>query len=699
MRAFILLLLLMVPKIGLAQMAATLVADQVTIERDVRLVASGNIEVLYDGTRLSASQVVYDQTTDRLQIIGPIFIQDQNGAVITAEQATLDPKLESGILRGARLVLDRRLQLAANRIDRQGGRFNQLYKTAVTSCQVCGDQNPLWDIRAERVVHDEAERQLYFTNAIFRVKGIPIFWLPRARLPDPTLDRATGFLIPTIRSSDTLGTGLKAPYFIALDDHRDLTLTPYLSANTSTLEARYRQAFISGDLLVNMAVSDDTLINNNRAYLFAEGRFDLARDYRLSFDVEAVSDPAYLSDYSYADTDRLDSAISLTRVRSDELIFGSFTYFESLRDDEVDAELPPIVADFSYERRVTGIAGGALTYATNGDLLYRTGNATGDAGRDMLRIGGQFDWQREFTLNNGVLFDSRFGASADVYRIWDDPAYGSVLTRAAPYAQINLRFPLKKISATSRQLLEPVVSLAWSEHLGDRPPNEDSTRPEFDPGNLLDQSRFPGDDRIEHGLRLATGISWTRHGNRGNQTRLTFGRVFRDQNNDAFTVTSGLRNLQSDWLIAGQHSTTNGLRVEGRALLDQDLNFNSGAAKVDWSNKDISLAASYIWEAPDPAIGRNDAAGAWTIDSRIQLEDAWAVEFDTRYDVDAQTPTRARVGLEWQNECVTVNLSVSRRYTSSSTLEPSTDYGLSVALTGFSAGRSGAAARTRCNNS
>jgi LPS-assembly protein len=45
----------------------------------------------------------------------------------------------------------------------------------------------------------------------------------------------------------------------------------------------------------------------------------------------------------------------------------------------------------------------------------------------------------------------------------------------------------------------------------------------------------------------------------------------------------------------------------------------------------------------------------------------------------------AGVELEWRNECVTVSLSVSRSYASSTTVEPTTDYGLSVALQGFSA--------------
>ncbi len=681
-----------------SQGAATLVADRVLIEGESRLIASGNIEVHYDGTRLSASEVIYDRSTDRLQILGPIFIVDPDGVLLTADRASLDPKLENGLLRGARLVLSQQLQLAANRIDRRDGRYNQLYKTAVTSCRVCGTKAPLWDIRAQRVVHDEVERQLYFTNAVFRVRGVPVFWLPRARLPDPTLERATGFLIPRLRNTDQLGTGLKLPYFIALGDHRDLTLTPYVSPHTRTLEARFRQAFVNGDLVISGSVSQDTLVEGTRGYVFANGNFELARDFQLRFDAEAVTDKAYLLDYGVSNKDRLDSAFSLTRVRSNELFFASATYFESLRDNEVGAELPPVVADFRFERRTTDVVGGALTLATSGDLLYRYGSGTGNAGRDMLRLGAEADWRRTHISNAGLIIEAGGGLQADLYRLWDDPTRKENLHRIVPYAEIKLRYPLQKNSGRAKHLLEPIFALAWSDQRGDTPPNEDSTRPEFDAGNLFAQSRFPGEDAVETGLRLASGLSWTRHGENGAQSRLTFGRIIRDIDQAQFTATSGLQDLQSDWLIAAQHDTGQGLRLEGRALLDQTFDFTNGAAKVAWANDDLTLAASYFWQAPDAALGRTSATAAWTLDTRVQLQDAWAVEVGTSYDVNADTPTRANLGIEWRNECVTVDLSVSRRYTSSTTVTPSTDYGLSIALTGFSAGRAAPKHSTECND-
>ena len=138
--AFILWLL---PTMGLTQAAATLVADTVSLNAQDQLIAQGNVEVLFDGSRLTATALLYDRQTDTLQVTGPIFIRASDGTILTASSASLDPRLENGILLGARIVLDQQLQLVAAQINEQG-RYSQLYKTTVTSCRVCGDsfRNP-----------------------------------------------------------------------------------------------------------------------------------------------------------------------------------------------------------------------------------------------------------------------------------------------------------------------------------------------------------------------------------------------------------------------------------------------------------------------------------------------------------------------------------------------------------------------------
>ena len=691
-------LLTLLPFLAHAQAAATLVADNVFIPAGGQsLVAEGNVEVFFDGTRLSARRITFDQASDRLIIDGPVFIVGADGTLFSADVASLDPQLENGILRGARLVLNEQLQLAANQIDRVDGRYTQLYQVAATSCHICAEgETPLWEIRARRVIHDSDEQQLYFDDATFRLMGVPIFYLPRMRLPDPTLARATGVLAPSLRNTDNLGFGIKLPYFIRLGDHRDLTLTPYLSTSTTTLEAAYRQAYVSGEIAVEGAVTRDDLKDGTRAYLFADGIFDLGDDVKLRFDIEYTSDDAYLLEYDYSEKDRLDTEISLERVRDRDLTQASLTYYSSLRAGEASETLPPLHNDISWERRLTPDWGGTLTLTSDMQSHYRE-TSTDFTGRDVGRIGLGSQWHRNTVTDFGLVLDGTVGFNIDYYNVSDDTTTPDTV-RSTLFTQTTLRYPLLRKTATATHVLEPMVQLAWSDVNGDAVVNEDSTATEFDQANLLALSRFSGENAVEQGLRGAAGLTWTRLGQSGWDSTLTVGRVFRAEQDTNFSATSGLGNTSSDWLIAGQLRAPAGLSLDSRVIVNSDFDITKTETRAGWSGAKLDLTTTYIFLPADTDENRAADVGELAFDSTYRFDDTWTVSLDARYDVLADEPTQTGLEIGWQNECVTVDFSVSRRFTSSTTVTPSTDFGLSIGLNGFSAAGSVANPSHRCTN-
>jgi len=253
-------------------------------------------------------------------------------------------------------------------------------------------------------------------------------------------------------------------------------------------------------------------------------------------------------------------------------------------------------------------------------------------------------------------------------------------------------------AAGTSHLIEPTIQLATSDTFGGIPPNEDSTRNEFDQGNLFSLSRFAGDDAVETGHRAALGATWTRAGASGALSTLSFGRVIRQDAVDGYTPSSGLDTDRSDWLVAGQIQMPDGFVFDAKALFDDETEVTRAAGLVAWQNEQISLSAAYIWQASDAEENRPDTLSEWSFDGSFDINEAWSVSADGRYDVAADSPVRAGIGIQWRNECVTIDLSASRRYTSSSTVEPTTTYGLSGSVSGFSAGRSVGGPPARCRN-
>ncbi len=705
LRAILLFILSCVALPAMAQTnsPAVLFADDVFLTGDDQLVATGNVEAMYDGRRLQAAQITYDRTTDQLIIEGPITLIEADGStVVLADSAALDRSMQNGILSGARVVMDDQLQLAAYEMNRVNGRYSQLYKASVTSCRVCSNgQPPLWQIRARRVIHDQLEQQLYFDDAEFRVLGTPVFYLPRLRLPDPTLERATGFLIPSIYSSSTLGTGVKVPYFIRLGDHADLTLTPFIATRTATLEYRYRQAFRTGEIEFNGAFSDDNEgARSLRTYIFAEGRFDLPEDFELTFDIEAVNDDTYLLDYSYSSEDRLDSQIAIQRVRRDEFIRGALTHFRSLRVNEDNSTLPTIAGDVEYQRRMfPTLTGGELVFGIEAHSHYRSSSLATDGpdldpwadGRDVTRLTTSADWFRSWTLPGGVRARFQTGLAMDSFFVEQNGVTSSSQeTEITPSTSLVLRYPLQKVSATgAAHIIEPVVQLAWAGGSTPNIPNDESTQVEFDEGNLLSLSRFASSDRRERGTSAAYGLSWTRFAPNGWESSLTLGQVVREERQlepngtSSFTSTSGLGKRHSDILVSGKLEIPNGLGFMARGLLDGAFDPTKIEGRATWQNDLADVAATYIWLSADPAENRPSTVSEWAIDGSYRLSRHWTGSANWRYDVASDRDVTAGIGLTYTNECVEAKLSASRRFTSSTILEPSTDISLTVAFRGF----------------
>ena len=156
-------------------------------------------------------------------------------------------------------------------------------------------------------------------------------------------------------------------------------------------------------------------------------KFDLPRDFKLTFDIEAVNDDTYLLDYRYSAKDRLDSEISVERARRDEYIRAAITHFKTLRIGRTATQpCPPLSAmpnmnGGSFPARL----GGELRFsaaspfsitASSSDLT--TDGADFDAfadGRDVTRLTASADWYRSWILPGGIHTRFQTGVAVDSF--------------------------------------------------------------------------------------------------------------------------------------------------------------------------------------------------------------------------------------------------------------------------------------------
>ena len=68
---------------------------------------------------------------------------------------------------------------------------------------------PPWELRADKMTHDDINKTIYYDNTVLKIYNVPIFYFPKIFHPDPTVERRSGFLPPTLNDSKNLGTSLK----------------------------------------------------------------------------------------------------------------------------------------------------------------------------------------------------------------------------------------------------------------------------------------------------------------------------------------------------------------------------------------------------------------------------------------------------------------------------------------------------------
>ena len=686
------------------QELTTLVADMVRIDGENVLVAEGNVEVYARGARLRASRLMYDRTKDRLWIDGPIELQNPDGTVLLADAAELDPELTEGILTGARVILNEQLQIAGSEAVRRQDRYTDLKRVVASSCEVCeGGGPPLWEIRASRVIHDQAEHQIYFYNARFRIAGIPVFYLPNLRVPDGTIPRVRGFLAPSFYYTNQLGNGIKLPYFVPLGDHADITVTPYVAERyTNTLIGRYRQAFVNGDLEFNGAISRDSILpDQTRGYAFVDGKFALPNDFLLGFSLEGVSDNAYLQDYDFSEQDYLTNAIGILKTEQNERIEADLIAYQSLRGDIDTSRRFDYQADGRWDKRQSeAVAGGWLDFNLVGhahQINALPQNVDMD-GNDMGQFRATGGWTRNWTGPAGLRFNATGRLNGDMVQINNDPTYPEYQTALTPQAATTLSWPLFKATGNGiKHLLEPVAQLAWTAENTLDLPNVDSTEVALDTGNLLSLNRFPGLNAYEQGARANLALRWTRYNPQAWTYGLTAGQVVQFNVTDQFDIGSGLSGRTSNWLSQIDIGFTDRLALRSVVLLDSSLQPTTNETRLSVNAWNLILSSNYVWQSADATDDLTEDLSALGAAATYVLNETWSSSFEVRQDFTADKTTYSEVGVGYQNECVRVDLSAVQKFRATTDEEPIISYQFSVELAGFGSGAN-AVRRGRCTN-
>lgn len=684
---------------------AVLEADTIQYDAEADVVrAMGDVEIYFDDRVLLADEVIYDAAADQVTAIGDVRLVNADGSVLLADRAEFNTRLNQGLIEGARATLaDGQSRLAAVEGRKIDDRYTTLSKAVFSPCEVCAENpTPLWRIRARRVIQDNETKDIIYQDAFFDVFGQPIGWLPTFRHPDPSVTRRSGFLVPSLKSSKSLGQSVQTPYFWNLAPNRDLTITPMIATQENpVLQVEYRALTESGPYRFAGSVtdSDDAAETGFRGDVGGSGKLTVGDDFQVGYDFRVASDDSYLRRYRFSSTDVLTQRAYAQRFTDTGFISIETLRYQSFRDDEAVGEVPMIAPLIEVQQFVPdGALGGEFEFNASAIYLNRSdgGSLRFDSEgallnqRDVGRLSGSIGWGRTVATPQGVVIEGFSQVRADGYRTLDDPAFDDFEMRVLPYAGLRASFPLGRTNGDGvYEIFEPVGSVVFAGDAG-RPglvPNEDSQDVELDELSIFEINRFAGLDRWESGFRATVGLRYQRIDPSGFEIETSLGQSYRLEPSDEFTAGSGLSGTQSDIVGAWRISHTRYFTISHRFRIDDGFEFQRNEFYLEARPTErFRLSSTLVALEGDPEGGSADErSDREELNGRAEFDvtPRWTLVGGMRRNLEAGRYVTTSGGLRYADECCELDLIIQRRFNETDDVPASTDFGIAIRLKGL----------------
>lgn len=301
------------PKDGVREESETeLSAERFNVSEQESYLLEGGVEMRRADQFLRADTLRYDTQAETYEAEGSVHYQDR-GMLLGAERASGTLAEDSNTLEGVRYQL---LESRGNgRADKAvvKGDTSTLRRVSYTTCDPGATG---WELRASRVDLDQTKGVGTARNATLRLGPVPILYLPYASFPIDER-RRTGFLFPSIGSSQDSGIDISAPYYINLAPNYDLTLNPRLLGRRGAMlgaEFRYLGSAHAGEISGTWLPNDDQT-GDDRGSFRVQHFGTLSPQWSVSANLNHVSDDRYFEDFgdslAAASTSLLESTVGL----------------------------------------------------------------------------------------------------------------------------------------------------------------------------------------------------------------------------------------------------------------------------------------------------------------------------------------------------------------------------------------------------
>ncbi len=562
-------------------------------------------------------------------------------------------------------------------------------KGLFTSCKK-NDSCPPWSVQANKVTYDKNKKQIIYDNALVKVYDIPVLYFPKFFHPGPTVKRQSGFLVPSLNSSNVLGSSLQVPYFYAISNNKDFTFNPtFFDKDILMFQNEYRQKnknsfFITDFNFVDGYKSKKSNKKNTLTHLFS--KYQLNLDFKnfiessLDISFQKVNNDTYLKVFdanienTYLKPDNfetLTSEIDFSLVDKNYSLNSGFTAYENLskkNSDRYQYVLP--YYDFSlnfFENNNFA----SFNFLSLGDNILKDTNNLRSRMINNLNI-QSYDFFSKKGIKNNLNYYLKntvtSGKNNDEYN-------SSPSIKLMNILELTSSFPLINISDDYMNYLNPKLSLRVN------PTNMKSYKNEsrlINNDNIFNINRLGLIDTLESGQNLTLGLDFKKEkiNDINKYFELKLGTVLRSKSENKIPSNSTLNKKRSNYFGKITNSFNDNINLNYEFSINNDLSevqYNSLGATI--SKNSFVTTFNYIEE--NGPIGSSNILENKTT---FSFDEQNFISFGTRKNREIDLTEYYDLVYEYKNDCLVAGIKYNKTYYKDRDLEPTEDFMLSIRL-------------------
>ncbi len=598
--------------------AVFLRADRVLGNADKLVEAAGDVELRTRQETVLADWLQFNVPNDEVWAKGNVTLRSGRDW-ISGPEAKFQLSREIGFFEEPRFFISAN----ESRGEAKEIRFTgpQTYEASRVEYTTCVAPNNDWYLRADEIEVDKLRKVGTAHSASVHFLGAPVLYTPWLEFPLSN-ERKSGFLTPTIGSTQVRGFEVAAPYYFNLAPNYDLTLTPRLMTRRGLLvgaEGRYLFAPAAGEVLGEVVPYDRAA---------EETRWAIAWKHNQSFapwltgyvNFNRVSDSAYLTDF--ADRVAVTSQRTLPGEAGLNASYGPWSMlvrtlsFQTLQDPNPAAAVTP-----PYNMLPQVKAALADT-----DWLGLTWNGTAEYARfaqsaliptgDRASLYPSVRWNAQ---GNAWFVTAHAGVVGWQYNL-DEPTPGVPSSRAdvvVPVTSVDGGLTFERdVKLFDRDFVQTLEPRAMYTYIPYRNQNQlpvfDTVQDDFNFTQLFSENRFIGGDRVGDTSQIALAVTSRLLDPATGAERLRFAvgqRFYFEDQRVYLPGTTPQKSGSSDFLAGAEGRLSDAWSLIGLMQYDfgtsQFERFNLGTRYNPAPGRVVSLVYRYSRELVDQVGGQS----------------------------------------------------------------------------------------------